>query len=208
MQYILKNGGIMIYPLILTSIIALTLIIERFITFFSISKKIFDRDINQIKGCLADNKIDDALNICQKVKGPIGKILQQGITNYIKAPGEIKELMEEVKWDVFPTLERNLESLHFIGKITPTLGLLGTVTGMIKTFHVLSLNGEPQQLAGGISEALLTTAVGLIISIPALGAYYYFNNKIQQIVNHTEKREIELINWLKENINNKRNEQL
>lgn len=203
MQYLLENGGIIIYPLILSSIIALTLIIERFFIFFSISKKISDKDIDKIKGCLLDNRYNDALNICLDVKGPVGKILKQGIANFKKSPGEIKELMEEVKWDTFPSLERNLEILHFIGKITPTLGLLGTVTGMIKTFHVLSLNGEPQQLAGGISEALLTTAIGLIISIPSLGAYYYFNNKIQQIVNHTEKREIELINWIKENISYK-----
>lgn len=196
MQYLIAKGGIVIYPLLLSSLIALTIILERFYRFIRVPKRLSDDLMEKVKEKIMYNKIEEAAYICESNKGPIGKVLKRGVLNSNKGPEEIEKMMEEIKWEEFPRLEKGLEALHFIGKISPSLGLLGTVTGMIKTFHVLSLNGEPQQLAGGISEALITTAIGLIISIPSLGAYYYFVNKIQQMLTHTEKREIELINFL------------
>lgn len=196
MQYLIARGGIVIYPLLLSSLIALTIILERFYRFIRVPKRLSDDLMEKVKEKIMYNKIEEAAYICESNKGPIGKVLKRGVLNSNKEPEEIEKMMEEIKWEEFPRLEKGLEALHFIGKISPSLGLLGTVTGMIKTFHVLSLNGEPQQLAGGISEALITTAIGLIISIPSLGAYYYFVNKIQQMLTHTEKREIELINFL------------
>ncbi|MDI3547409.1 MAG: biopolymer transport protein ExbB [Halanaerobiales bacterium] len=196
MQYLIARGGIVIYPLLLSSLIALTIILERFYRFIRVPKRLSDDLMEKVKEKIMYNKIEEAAYICESNKGPIGKVLKRGVLNSNKGPEEIEKMMEEIKWEEFPRLEKGLEALHFIGKISPSLGLLGTVTGMIKTFHVLSLNGEPQQLAGGISEALITTAIGLIISIPSLGAYYYFVNKIQQMLTHTEKREIELINFL------------
>ena len=123
-------------------------------------------------------------------------ILSSGILAWEKGYQEMEREMEEVKMIVFPRMERHLPMLHFIGKMSPSLGLLGTVTGMIKTFHFLSLNMESQQLAGGISEALITTAFGLGISIPTLAAYYYFLNKLEHIVIHSEKRELELLHYI------------
>jgi biopolymer transport protein ExbB len=198
MQYLLAKGGVIIYPLLLCSLVAVTIIIERLYKFSKISQRLSDDLMIKIKEKIKANKIEEAVKICGEVKGPIGEILKKGILNIDKEANEIEEQMAEVELEEFPKLENYLGLLNFIGKISPSLGLLGTVTGMIKTFHVLSMNGEPQQLAGGISEALTTTATGLIISIPALGAYYYFTNKLQKIVVHTEKREKELINFVKE----------
>lgn len=198
MQYLLSKGGMIIYPLLLCSIIVVTLALERLYQFSRISKELSNNLMNQIKDKISSNKVDKAVELCEEVKGPIGKIMKQGILYLDKEPEEIEEQMAEVELEEFPKLEKHLGLLNFIGKISPSLGLLGTVTGMIKTFHVLSMSGKPEQLAQGISEALTTTATGLIISIPALGAYYYFTSKLQQIVLHTEKREKELINYIKE----------
>lgn len=195
MGYLLSRGGIIIYPLLISSLVALTIIIERFYQFIRLPRQLSDSLMEEIKENIALKKYDEAASLCEG-KGPTARILRRGIINAHKDPEDMEKLMEELKWDEFPRLERHLEILNFIGKMSPSLGLLGTVTGMIKTFQALSLNGESQQLAAGISEALITTAVGLIISIPTLGAYYYFFNKIKQMINHTEKREIELINFI------------
>ncbi|QTL97615.1 MotA/TolQ/ExbB proton channel family protein [Iocasia frigidifontis] len=197
MEYLLSRGGIIIYPLLISSLVALTIIIERFYQFIRIPRQLPDKLMEVIKENIALKKYKEAASLCEG-KGPTARILKRGIINAHKDPEDIEKLMEELKWDEFPRLEKHLEGLNFVGKISPSLGLLGTVTGMIKTFQALSLNGEPQQLAAGISEALITTAVGLIISIPTLAAYYYFINKIKQMINHTEKREIELLNFISE----------
>ncbi len=195
MEYLLTKGGIIIYPLLLSSIISLTVILERLYHFIRTPEFIKDNIMKEIKARIKRGNIEEAVTICDKNGGPVAKVLKRGILNLNKESEDIVKLMEEVKWDEFPKLEKRLGLLNFIGKISPSLGLLGTVTGMIRTFHVLSMNGEAQQLAGGISEALITTAVGLIISIPTLGAYHYFTTKIQSMVNHTEKRIMEIINF-------------
>lgn len=195
MEYLLEKGGIIIYPLLLSSVVSLTVILERFYHFLRTPKFIKDSMMRKIKNRMQTGDVKQAASICEKNGGPVGKVLKRGILNLNKDPENVMKLMEEVKWEEFPKLEKRLGLLNFIGKISPTLGLLGTVTGMIKTFHVLSMNGQAQQLAGGISEALITTAVGLIISIPTLGAYHYFTAKIQSMVNHTEKRIMEIINF-------------
>lgn len=197
MVSILQQGGAVIYPLLFISIIALAIILERFFVYCRVPKKIPDNFMLTIKENIRLNKKNEALNVCDNIKNPIGKILKTGIYHLNDGVVEMYQQMDEVKLSEFPKYERHLGLLNFIGKISPTMGLLGTVTGMIKTFHCLSLNVEAQQLAEGISEALITTAFGLIISIPSLGAYYYFISKFEQMVTHTEKREIELTNYVR-----------
>jgi len=196
LRYLIDQGGIVIYPLLLSSLISLTIILERLFFFLRTPMRLSDNLMSRILQEIKEKNIDEAVRLCDQNGGPVGLVLKRGILFSEKGLDRIEKVMEEIKWDQFPRFEKRLEVVNFIGKISPSLGLLGTVTGMIKTFHVLSLSGEPQRLAGGISEALLTTAVGLVISIPSLGAYYYFINKIEKMVNHTEKREMELINFL------------
>jgi len=197
MYSILQQGGTIIYPLLFISIVALAIILERFFKYYRIPKEIPDDFMIAIKENIRLNKKNEALKICNDIKNPIGEILKKGIYHLNDGVEEMYQQMDEAKLHEFPKYERHLGLLNFIGKISPTMGLLGTVTGMIKTFHYLSLNVEAQQLAEGISEALITTAFGLIISIPSLGAYYYFISKFEQMVTHTEKREIELTNYIR-----------
>jgi len=195
---LIEQGGLFIYPLIIVSVIIFTVILERFFVFLFIKKSVSDLFMQKLKNYILLNQAENAYQMLNKIKGPIGLTLKQAINHIEKDPEIIKEYMASAEIDSFPQLEKRLGLLNFLGKISPTLGLLGTVAGMIKIFHVLSLNGEPTQLAGGISEALLTTAAGLIISIPALAAYYFFISRLDNIATHLEKRKIELLNFLKE----------
>lgn len=200
MLYLLEKGGIVIYPLLGVSVISLMIILERIFVFLRTPIRFPEGPMDRIKELLDSDRFSQAIGVCQNYRGPAARVLERGIASLHGSddPDTLDRVMEEIKWEEFPRLEKRLEVLNFMGKISPTLGLLGTVTGMIRTFQVLSINGSPQQLAGGISEALITTAVGLVISIPVLGAYQYFINRIQSMLNHTEKRQIELINFLEE----------
>jgi len=197
MVNIVQQGGIMMYPLLFISILALAIIMERFIKFLRIPQEVSDNLIETIKENILINQYEKSLKVCEKINHPIGRILKKGLLHINGSSEEMYQEMDEAKMHEFPEYERYLGLLNFIGKISPTMGLLGTVTGMIKTFYYLSLNVEAQQLAGGISEALITTAFGLIISIPSLGAYYYFTSKFEKMVTHIEKREVELTNLMR-----------
>ena len=190
---IIKQGGIVIFPLLAASIIALTIILDRFFYFWGIRREVPEKIMQDVKLFLKSGKIREASSSLRYARNPVHRILKAGIMNWEKGSGEMERVMDEIKMLEFPRMERHLAMLNFIGKMSPTLGLLGTVTGMIKTFHFLSLNLESQQLAQGISEALITTAFGLTISIPTLAAYYYFFNKLEDIIKHGEKREMELL---------------
>jgi biopolymer transport protein ExbB len=196
MRVLIEQGGIVIYPLLALSVIAFAIVIERFLYFIRIKNNIPENIILQIKENLREGEPEEAVNILKKTHNPMYHVLYNGIKVWKEGYIEMERAMEESKLLVFPRMEKNLAMLHFIAKTSPSLGLLGTVTGMIKTFHFLSLNIESQQLAQGISEALITTAFGLSLSIPAFAAYYYFMNKIENVVKHTEKRELELIHFI------------
>jgi biopolymer transport protein ExbB len=195
MTELIDQGGVIVYPLLAASIIAFAIIIERFFYFGRIKREIPEKIMQQVKNCLKNGESAEAMKLFNHSKDPVHQILSSGILAWEKGYQEMEKEMEEVKMIVFPRMERYLPMLHFIGKMSPSLGLLGTVTGMIKTFHFLSLNVESQQLAEGISEALITTALGLSISIPTLASYYYLMNKLEHVVTHSEKRELELIHY-------------
>jgi len=196
MNEFIKQGGVVMYPLLAFSVIALAIILERFIYLKRIKLEIPERLMNQVKLSIREGNTKEILLLFNKNKSPIYQILAKGIENWENGYPDIEREIEEVKMSELPEMGRRLPLLHFIGIMSPSLGLLGTVTGMIKTFHFLSLQVESQQLAQGISEALITTAFGLSISIPTLAAYYYFMNKIEHIAVHTEKRELELIHYV------------
>lgn len=195
MNELIQQGGVVMIPLLVFSIIALAIILERLIYFVRIKREISERVMDLAKEGMKKRNTKDVLKLLGISKNPIDRIIMRGIKNWESDFQEMEREMEEMEMVEFSKMERYLPILHFIGKMSPSLGLLGTVTGMIKTFHFLSLNVNSQQLAQGISEALITTAFGLMISIPSLAAYYYFINKLEQVITHSEKREIELIHF-------------
>ena len=196
MRVLVEQGGVVIYPLLASSIIALAIIVERFFYFIRIRREVPEAVILQIKEGIKKDRSEQILKVLKNHYNPVYHVLYSGVLVWKEGYAKMEEAMDESKTLLFPRMERNLAVLHFIGTMSPSLGLLGTVTGMIKTFRFLSLNMAAPQLAQGISEALITTAFGLSVSIPALAAYYYFINKLEYIIQHIENREVELIRYV------------
>lgn len=168
-----------LYPLILCSIIALAIIIERF---YSLRKsKIFPESfIHNIEGFIKNGETDKAKAVCDSTPVPIALIYLAIIENHNNSIDAIKLEIEEAGKRSYLALEKNLEGLSAITTISPLLGLLGTVVGMIKALSAVSYtNGiaDPHMLALGISEALYSTALGLIIAVVSFLFYKYFASK-------------------------------
>lgn len=185
---VLQRGGIIMIPLLLSSIIALAVVIEKIITLRR--KKIIIPEIVSIienLKSLADIKL--AISICEKNKGPFANIVLIGLKNVHLAKEEMREMFQDQGRQEVRSLQRGLGILETIAAIAPLLGLLGTVVGMIKVFDVISVQGVGQTsaLSAGISEALITTVVGLSIGIPTLVFYNYYSDKAENLILDIEK---------------------
>jgi biopolymer transport protein ExbB len=188
MVEIFERGGLMMYPLILASVIALAIIIERF---FSLRKnKVIIPDIiSVVEQFTSFQDIELAKNICAKYKGPLSSLVRIGLENTDLERNEIKELIEDQGRQEVRNLEKGLTILETIAVISPLMGLLGTVLGMIKVFSVIKEQGIGQAaaLSGGISEALITTVTGLFIGIPVLIFFNFFTKRAENFVLDIEK---------------------
>ena len=197
----IEKGGPIIYPIILCSISAFAIAIERFyhLRRAGIDTKKF---VDDIVNTLRRNRIVDAVELCEKTPGPIAHILKAGIMKHDRPRQEIKEAIEDAGLYEVPRLEKNVAVLATIAHIAPLLGLLGTVTGMVRCFQTIQEKSStfnpvsPADLAGGIWEALITTVAGLSIGIPTLVAYNYFVNRVNGFVLEMEKAATDLINIL------------
>lgn len=180
-EFIAKSG-IIAYPLLLAAFVLIFMVIERTIIYFikyrSINKERYLKDIQDFYKAEADQN-----NIIKNNKGITAQIYNTVLKKKPQNREQFGLLMDAEEVDRLPELERGLGLLNFIAQVAPTLGLLGTVSGMIKTFQVLGIGGNPEQMALGISEALLTTAAGLVISLPAAAFYHYFYSKIDKLTN-------------------------
>ncbi len=195
------KGGPVMYPIILCSIIAVAIVIER--AYHLYRAKIDTRKfMDEIANVLKRNKIMEAIEICDKTPGPIAHILRAGILKHDRPKQEIKEAIEEAGLYEVPRMEKNLTALATIAHISPLLGLLGTVVGMVGCFQVIqqkstSLNPvSPGDLAGGIWAALITTVAGLAVAIPVYVAYNYLVSRVNHLVIDMERSATDLINIL------------
>jgi biopolymer transport protein ExbB len=180
-EFIAKSG-IVAYPLLLAAFVLIFMVIERTIIYIikyrNINKKRYLDDIQNFYEGRADEN-----NIIKNNKGITAQIYNTVLKKKPQNREQFGLFMDAEEVDRLPELERGLGLLNFIAQVAPTLGLLGTVSGMIKTFQVLGIGGNPEQMALGISEALLTTAAGLVISLPAAAFYHYFYSKIDKLTN-------------------------
>ncbi|MFH0924357.1 MAG: MotA/TolQ/ExbB proton channel family protein [bacterium] len=193
------KGGYCMIPIILCSIISLAITIERF---FSLrDEKIHPEEfVAKVKKLLTRDKIDEAVSLCNTNNSPIAKILEAGIFRRHKNRDKIKEAIEHAGRQEANKLQRYLPALSIISSIAPSLGLLGTVFGMIKAFEVIYTVGigEPAALSKGISEALITTAAGLLVAIPTVVIYGYFYKKSNNYILEMEDTSMELLDMLTE----------
>lgn len=191
---LIKNGGWMMFPIILSSIVAMAIIGERL---WSLQrKKIIPADLMaHIWQLHRDNKLDDVAIRRIKVSSPLGRILAAGLLNRKYGREMMKISIEEVGRQVAHELERYLNTLGSIASITPLLGLLGTVDGIIRVFSDLAIGGmgDPAILSNGISEALICTASGLTVAIPSLFFHRYFERLVDDHVVHMEENALRLI---------------
>ncbi len=191
---LIRAGGFLMWPILACSVISMAIIAERFWSLRE-SKIV---PVNLVANVWQWHKSDqlDAKRIqALRVNSPLGMILAAGLLNRKHSREIMKESIEEVGRLVAHSLERFLNTLGTISSITPLLGLLGTVIGMIKVFTVITSQGigDPSVLSEGISEALLTTAAGLSVAIPSLMFYRYFRGKVDDLVVTMEQEALKMV---------------
>ncbi len=174
-----QRGGPMMWPLLICSLVGLIFIIERIIAYRRIqgdTAEIF----SGIRESLLEGNLRGSLEVCESFDHPVATTLKSGLLRFGKSNNEIDKAMESVALHEISKLEKGLWVLATIANIAPLFGFLGTVTGMIDSFENLAEVGlgNPQAVASGISEALITTATGLTIALPVQAAYNYFNNRV------------------------------
>ena len=182
------KGGYLMWPILLCSIIALTVIIDRYIVLRKTKINIPAFTV-RIRGLIKKKDISGAISHCMEEKSPVANIIRKGLKKYRLGHERVKEAIENAGRQEISKLEKGLSVLATIAGIAPLLGFLGTVTGMIQAFmriEDLAGSANPSDLAGGIWEALITTAFGLIVGIPALAFYNYFLSAVKKIVGDME----------------------
>ncbi|MBI5182778.1 MAG: MotA/TolQ/ExbB proton channel family protein [Nitrospinae bacterium] len=194
---IIKKGGPVMYPIIFCSVLALGIALERL--FHLRRNNIIDPEfLSTIKKYWHKQEMDRAVGICHKYDISMSRILRAGLLRFDYGIIEIERAIEGAGQHEVSLLSSNLRILGVIASLAPMLGFLGTVTGMIRAFNVISQSGagNPSLVASGISEALITTAAGLIVSIPTLAIYHYFRGKVDRFIFEMEEISIQLIEKL------------
>lgn len=195
---ILIKGGIMMIPLAICSLVALAILFERLLSLrkIQINTRTFTL---QVKNMLLRGRVDEAIILAKNTPGPIAKITAAGLAKHNRPRDEIKDAIEAAAQSEIYHLERGLGMLGTVAAIAPLIGFLGTVTGMIRAFmQVQNLGGsvDASVLAGGIWEALITTAAGLIVGIPALLFYNWLQAKVEHHVFEMQESSNEFMDTL------------
>jgi len=198
-QFLMK-GGVLMVPLVFCSIFSLAIIIEKFLSLGVIERRAnsFIEKAKKILNSNDDRKIDKLSALCEMTSSPPSRIFQKAIEKRDKNREEIREAIEDAGSLEVPYVEKHLRILGTIATVAPLLGLLGTVFGMIRAFNVIAIQGvgEAGALAGGIAEALITTAVGLSIAIPTLVFYNYFTHRTDKLIRTCENSSGEFMELL------------
>ncbi|MEJ2685791.1 MAG: MotA/TolQ/ExbB proton channel family protein [Gammaproteobacteria bacterium] len=194
MLEIIESGGWLMIPIIACSVIALAIIAERLWS-LQTRRVIPKHLVAQVWTWAKKHELDQAHIQSLRASSPLGRILAAGLVNRHHAREIMKESIEETGRQVVHELERYMNTLGTIAAISPLLGLLGTVFGMIQVFTAITTHGvgDPGALAGGISKALITTAAGLSVAIPALFFYRYFQGKVDVLVVRMEEEALKMV---------------
>ena len=187
----------MMGPIILASIVAVAIILERLWTLQD--RRVLPADLTRRVWDLVEaDMVNDKVIAALQQNSPLGKVLAAGLANRQRSREALMERLEDTGRHVVHELERFLNALGTIAGVSPLLGLLGTVGGIIKAFNAITAGGvgDPRMLSGGIAQALITTAAGLCVAIPSLIAYRYLRGRVDRIVIEIEKDAIQLADAL------------
>jgi len=193
----LVQGGPLVIPIGLCSVIALGVFLERLWT-LKRTRIIPESFILRIEELIGEDRVADALLLCQENHNPMGSVMAAALRNAEKDRPRVKEAVEEVGKFEGAMLERYVEIVGTCAAVAPLLGLLGTVLGMITVFQRVEEQGlgDPSVFASGIWEALITTAVGLAVAIPALIFYKYLQVRVDSLIVEMEERALRLIDMV------------
>jgi biopolymer transport protein ExbB len=199
MWEIIRAGGGFMWPIVVCSVAAVAIILERLWALQS--SRVIPRDLSQrVWNWVEADQVSDKLIAALRQNSPLGQLLAIGIANRDRPRALMVERMQDGGRHVVHELERFLNSLGTIAAVSPLLGLLGTVAGIIHAFNAITANGigDPRVLSGGIGEALITTAAGLSVAIPSLIAYRFLRGKVERLVVRMEKEAMQLVDALDE----------
>jgi biopolymer transport protein ExbB len=192
------KGGVIMHLITISLVLMIYVVIEKFLTLRRAKANVKEFIIS-IRGLVKSGSIPEIIDYCNTHNTPISRIFKQGILKLGFGDEKVREAIEMAGRSEVFGLEKRLNMLATIAGVAPLLGFLGTVTGMINAFMTIQALGgivSPSDLAGGIWEALLTTAYGLIVGIPAYGLYNYFVTKINRLVHEIEIATTEFIDIL------------
>lgn len=194
---LIKAGGWVMWPILLCSVAALAIIGERF---WSLQRKLVTPPnlLPQVQQWLTRKELNPARIDHLRDSSPLGRILAAGLVNRHHKRDIVKEAIEDAGRHLVPELERYLRTLGTIAAISPFLGLLGTVLGMIEMFSGIGTRGvgDPSIVAGGIAQALVATASGLTVAIPSVMFYRYFRGRVQGLLVDMEQEAVKLVEIL------------
>jgi|TARA_B110000967_G_C18852491_1_gene545386 biopolymer transport protein ExbB len=200
LELIAGGGWYIMGPLGILSVVAIYIFIERFLAIQKASK-LDPAFMNKMKDFIFEGKMESAKDMCQKTQTPFARMLMKGVTRIGKPLGDISAAIENRgKLEVY-TLEQGLSTLATIAGAAPMIGFLGTVIGMISTFHEMYAAGnsvEISNLSGGIMQAMVTTAAGLVIGIIAYISYNLLVSKVDKVVHKMEATSIDFMDLLSE----------
>lgn len=196
------RGGIVMYPILLCSIVAVYVMIERWLTIRS-AKAPSSAFQLKLRKMLEGKNLQLAQEVCIQEKSPVGRIIGAGLEKVHHGPSRVRQAMEDQGREEITLLERHLSILASVAGIAPMLGFLGTVTGLLAAFQAVAAavgQPSPADLADGIWEALITTVYGLVVGIPVSAAYNYFVNKTQIIATAYERIARDTLDAIEESI--------
>ena len=191
------QGGAFMHALLIASIIGVVFIIERFVTLARARVNI-RRLMSDVLATMRSDGVDGAMKVCERTRGPIAAVLHSGLLRAGRGPDAVKEAIETAGSIETSFLERGLVAIATVAQVAPLLGFLGTVSGMISAFAAIAAAEQvsAKVVASGIEEALITTATGLIIAIPASISHSFFVSQIERFILEMEEASAELVNEL------------
>ncbi|MCD6185935.1 MAG: MotA/TolQ/ExbB proton channel family protein [Deltaproteobacteria bacterium] len=192
----IMSGGPIVWPILGIGVLAFMIIIERFIFLKRVHINA-DKMMTNVNKLASQKKWDECINLCEKGKSrPVPRVLLAGINSRESGREDMENVLQEAILREIPRLEKFMSTLGMLAAIAPLLGLLGTVTGMINTFHAITFygTGDPRMMSGGISEALTTTMLGLGVAIPIMLFHTFLSRNVESIIGQMEEKAVALTN--------------
>lgn len=199
MWLVIQKGGYLMYPIALCSIFALGIFLERLWTYIKVRQE-FRELAHKVEPLVSKKLYEEAVATCHKSGSPLAQVFLAALRVAGRSREQIKAIVEETGRREAAPLQRFLGLLSTIATISPLLGLLGTVLGMIRAFNVIASQGmgTPATLGGGISEALVTTAAGMTVAIPVILAHRYLTGRLDQLSIEMEEYSLRMVDLLEE----------